>query len=75
MPDRSTTEAEPADPHDGAGRQVQLTVTLGAPGTERWHARVVMADASVIEFASPFELARFLAWPLAVPTTDRGGLR
>ena len=28
-----------------------------------WHARLVAPDASVHDFTSPFELARFLAQP------------
>ena len=75
MADLSTADIEPAGPREGAERQVQLTVTLGTPGSSRWRAHVVMADARVVEFASPFELARFLAWPLAAPPNRRGGLR
>jgi hypothetical protein len=39
-----------------------------------WHARVVAPDATVREFESPFELARYLAWPVdpAQPGGGRG---
>lgn len=43
------------------GVEFRLTVWLG--GEAGWHARVVAPDASEHEFASPFELARYLAWP------------
>ena len=41
-----------------------------------WRASVVGPDASEREFVSPFELARFLAWPVAAaaPSPD-GGIR
>lgn len=56
------------------GVEFRLTVWLG--GEAGWRARVVAPDATEHEFASPFELARYLAWPHALPTTESGkGLR
>jgi len=58
----------------GEGVEFRLTVWL-ASGSG-WHARVVAPDTTEHEFASPFELARYLAWPHAVPASDHGtGLR
>jgi hypothetical protein len=52
---------------------LQLTLTVWAAP---WHARAVLADATTLEFENPFELARFLSWPVpAEPRADGGGLR
>jgi hypothetical protein len=63
-----------------ATRQLVLTV-WSSPGGE-FAARAVLADGSVHDFASPFELARFLAArpPRPAPTppkhvAPRRGLR
>ncbi|MEO8125036.1 MAG: hypothetical protein ABI633_13395 [Burkholderiales bacterium] len=41
-----------------------------------WHARLVDADASVREFDSPFELARYLClYEHQAPHPPKGGLR
>lgn len=56
------------------GIEFRLTVWLG--GETGWHARVVAPDASERVFASPFELARFVAWPAVLVANDNGkGLR
>jgi hypothetical protein len=56
------------------GVEFRLTVWLG--GEAGWHARVVAPDASEHEFVSPFELARYMAWPgLAVAKDPGKGLR
>lgn len=54
------------------GIELRLTVWSGAKAG--WHARVVAPDASVREFESPFELVRYLAWPVdpAKPGEGRG---
>ena len=58
------------------GEGVEFRLTVWPAGEAGWHARVVAPDATEHEFASPFELARYLAWPLAAPATDDGkGLR
>jgi len=55
---------------------LQLTLTVWADAGAEWHARAVLADATTLEFASPFELARFLSWPAATTATaPDGGLR
>ena len=55
---------------------LQLTLTVWAEPGNDWHARAVLADATTLEFASPFELARFLSWPAAgAPRAADGGLR
>ena len=53
--------AEPAPPAAPAPTVMLLSLysTTGAG----WHARLVAPDASVHDFTSPFELARFLAQP------------
>lgn len=57
---------------------LRLTVWAAQDG---WHARLVGADMTQHDFASPFELARFLtqATPAATAvskaSTQRGGLR
>jgi hypothetical protein len=64
---------QPADPDD---RAIELRLTVWPCGRTGWHARLVAADASEREFASPFDLARYLAWPGLLPWRDDGrGLR
>jgi hypothetical protein len=53
--------SEPAPPVE-PGPTVML-LSLWSAGGAGWHARLVGLDASVHEFTSPFELARFLAQP------------
>lgn len=60
--------------HSGEGVEFRLTVWLD--GETGWHARIVAPDASEHEFASPFELARYVAWPGLAAAKDHGqGLR
>lgn len=55
--------------------RVMLLSLSAATGTE-WHARLVDADATVHDFDSPFELARFLATGFVrLPPGPPGGLR
>jgi hypothetical protein len=55
---------------------VELRLTVWTQGETGWHARVVAPDASRHEFASPFELARYLAWLAASDAPPPGkGLR
>lgn len=56
-----------------AGIEFRLTVWLGHE--TRWHARVVSPDASERDFDSPFELARYLAWPASTREGNNRGLR
>jgi hypothetical protein len=55
------TLSEPVPPV-APGPTVML-LSLWSAGGGDWHARLVALDASVHEFTSPFELARFLAQP------------
>lgn len=61
----------PADARGAAEDGVtRLTVEVSASGdnpwiASAWRARVRLADATVREFSSPFELARFLAQPIS----------
>ena len=57
-----------------------LSVWPGADAgaTARWHARIVLPDARMRDFESPFELAQFLSRALrqpAEPGQGSGGLR
>lgn len=59
-----------------APRVMLLSVWTSADAT--WHARLVMPDAQTHEFASPFELSRFLSQMPATPlvqTSPPQGLR
>ena len=59
---------------DGEG--VELRLTVWPAGEEGWHARVVAPDHSEREFASPFELARYLTSPFTAAAPSQGkGLR
>lgn len=52
---------------------MQLTVWSADDG---WHARLAGPGAKPREFVSPFELARFVSWPIADQLADQGtGLR
>jgi hypothetical protein len=54
---------------------VELRLTVWTHGESGWHARIVAPDASEHEFASPFELARYLAHPASPPARPGIGLR
>jgi hypothetical protein len=61
-------------PPNVEGIEFRLIVWRGEG--EGWHARVVAPDHSEREFDSPFELARFVAWPgLDTPRKPGRGLR
>ncbi len=67
--------SEPAPPPPAGGIEFRLTVWID-DGPLGWHASVVAPDTSRREFASPFELARYLARPVVVVRVDTGhGLR
>ena len=59
-----------------SAQQFMLTLTRPGPDGRKWRARVLLPDNTVREFSSPFELMRFLSWPL-MPERRRshGGLR
>jgi len=54
------------------GLQYRLVVTMSRE--TGWRAAVLGPDSSERVFVSPFELARFLAWPAAAQV-PQGGLR
>lgn len=64
--------------HEGSrareGMQFQLVVSMSRDSG--WRAAVVGPDATERVFASPFELARYLAWPVAAAAHGtHGGMR
>ncbi|MCE9658541.1 MAG: hypothetical protein K8R60_08270 [Burkholderiales bacterium] len=65
--------APPPLPPDRAPVELRLVVWYEA-GTS-WRARISGAGIAEREFASPFELARFVAWPLAPALRGGSGLR
>ena len=53
--------------------ELQLTVWAAKDG---WHARLWGIGTVPREFVSPFELARFVSWPVAnLPRDEANGLR
>ena len=53
-----------------------MLLSVWAPPGAPWHARLVDMDAQAREFDSPFELARFLAWPTSTAKPEPSpGLR
>jgi len=54
---------------------LQLTLTVWADTGTGWRARAVLADETTRDFESPFELARFLSWPVSAPAEPEVGLR
>lgn len=68
-------EATGAPPTPGVALApcVMLLSLWAVPG-QPWHARLMAHDATVHDFCSPFELARFLAQP-PPPPSGGGGLR
>lgn len=64
------------DSTKGSGEGMDFRLTVWPAGETGWRARVIAPDASEREFVSPFELARYLAWPAAASPTKPGkGLR
>jgi len=61
------------DPPSGAPVELRLLVWFG-PGTG-WRARISGPGLGEREFVSPFELARFVAWPRTKAPPGNGGLR
>jgi hypothetical protein len=64
--------------HNGArakeGVEFRLVVSMSREAG--WRASVQGPDATEREFVSPFELARFLGWPVAqMPASPSAGLR
>jgi len=64
--------------HQGARprERIELRLVIWMSRESGWRASVFGPDAGEREFVSPFELARFLAWP-AVPSPSllEGGIR
>ncbi|MEO5882655.1 MAG: hypothetical protein ABIQ06_09590 [Caldimonas sp.] len=63
--------------HDRASNRegLEFRLVLRMSRDSGWRASVVAPDATEREFVSPFELARFLAWPGPwVPQWPLGGL-
>jgi hypothetical protein len=50
-------------------------LTWWAPGPGAFSARVVLDDGSLLDFDSPFELARFLCTPMPNTPAAPDGLR
>jgi len=55
--------ADPRPPTLPTATRIML-LSVWCTSGEEWHARLVAPDATTHEFASPFELARFLSQPL-----------
>lgn len=68
------SSVDPSDTPSSAPVEMRLVVWLG-PGPV-WRACISGPGLDEREFASPFELARFVAWPLGPPVRGGGrGLR
>ena len=58
------------------GSPIELRLVVWFEHGAGWRARVSGAGVAEREFDSPFELARFVAWPMAKPPSGGGrGLR
>lgn len=78
------TTATPRPPQ-GASQCMLVSLSMHGVAGGGWHARVVATNGQVLDFDSPFELARFLsqaprrlacAWPAGAETPPDGpGLR
>ena len=77
---KPTDDNEAQSNSTGIRWSVDLRLTVWS-AQDGWHARLVGADLTERDFASPFELARFLAQaapaaaPASTPSNERGGLR
>lgn len=71
--EQTNPQALASEPAPLRSVQVTLTLTLGAPGAAGWQARVPLPDGSGRDFASPFELVRYLSWPLVAERSRGGG--
>jgi len=65
--------ADPLDADDAARAEFRLFVWISP--SRGWRARVVGADAFERDFASPFELARFVVRPITAAGPRGPGLR
>lgn len=65
----AVVDADPAVPA-ALSRQLLLTVWCPRPGV--FAARALLADGTLRDFDSPFELVRFLARPAATPAASPG---
>lgn len=54
---------------------IELRLVVWVDPGSAWRARVSGAGIAEREFFSPFELARFVAWPLAPVPRGGSGLR
>jgi len=64
--------------HEGGTQRqaMEFRLVVRLSRAQGWHAWVTGPDATEREFASPFELARFLAWPMdRMPGSPDGGIR
>ena len=66
-----------APPYPSSGSPIEMRLVVWFEHGTAWRARVSGPGLEDREFASPFELARFVAWPVArAPSTGGGrGLR
>lgn len=77
---KPTEDTETQGKLPGVRWSLHLNLTVWS-AQDGWHARLVGADTPQRDFASPFELARFLAQtapvaaPGPTPSSTRGGLR
>lgn len=63
-------------PHLPPGSPIELRLVVWFEHGAGWRARVSGPGVADREFDSPFELARFVAWPVARrPAGDGRGLR
>ena len=66
--------APPSVPSPGM-EPIELRLVVWLDPGSVWHARVSGPGIAEREFVSPFELARFVAWPLAPGQRGGPGLR
>ena len=67
---------EPGPATDTTGDGVELRLIVSTSPSRGWHACVIGPGETRRDFASPFELARFVAWPHAArPGSPRDRLR
>ncbi len=58
------------------GEGVEFRLVVWTSRESGWRASVFGPDTTEREFLSPFELARFLAWPVTqTPASSSGGIR
>ncbi|MEO5882658.1 MAG: hypothetical protein ABIQ06_09605 [Caldimonas sp.] len=68
--------SSPIPSHPPLGAPLELRLVIWFEQGSGWRARVSGPGVAEREFASPFELARFVAWPLAkTPPGSGAGLR